>query len=291
MHSLAALDQQDEAIVEYYDGSWRDYRYAWMNRRNLAIHFGYWDESTRSHGESLTASNAKLADVAGITGGQRVLDAGCGVGGSSIWLAANRGSTVHGISISDDQVRRASRYARRRGVADRVTFSRQDYRRTDFDDESFDVVWGFESVCHAPVKTDFLREAHRVLRPGGTLAVWDGFRRSRPFADDDEALLRGFLGRAAVDDLDTIDEFVAACEAVGLEPATTVDLTENVAPSLERLRRLSRRLAPIAVVMRRVGLRTTLQEENRHMAAMQYEAFQRGLWSMGIVTATKPAGS
>lgn len=59
----------------------------WLNPQNRAIHFGYWDEHIRSHSESLLNINRVLTNHLGIRSGQRILDAGCGVGGSTIWLA------------------------------------------------------------------------------------------------------------------------------------------------------------------------------------------------------------
>lgn len=74
-------------IRAYYDETWLDYRMLWLNPQNRAIHFGYWDEHIRSHSESLLNINRVLTNHLGIRSGQRILDAGCGVGGSTIWLA------------------------------------------------------------------------------------------------------------------------------------------------------------------------------------------------------------
>ncbi|HRC77349.1 MAG TPA: hypothetical protein PLO33_16830, partial [Kouleothrix sp.] len=68
-------------IVAYYDETWLDYRMLWLNGQNLSVHFGYFDEQTRSHAAALANMNRVLADCAGVAAGQRVLDAGCGVGG------------------------------------------------------------------------------------------------------------------------------------------------------------------------------------------------------------------
>jgi hypothetical protein len=48
-------------IRTYYDETWLDYRWLWLNPTNYAIHFGYWDESTHSHKEALNRLNAVLA--------------------------------------------------------------------------------------------------------------------------------------------------------------------------------------------------------------------------------------
>src|SRR5712691_2683673 len=52
-------------IRAYYDETWLDYRLLWLNAQNRAIHFGYWDEHTRSHAQSLLAMNRMLASRLG----------------------------------------------------------------------------------------------------------------------------------------------------------------------------------------------------------------------------------
>src|SRR5215472_5655574 len=113
-------------IRDYYDQTWLDYRMLWLNPQNKAIHFGYWDEHTHSHGQSLLNMNRVLASNIGIRKGQRVLDAGCGIGGSSIWLAQTYGVEVVGITPVASQVERARRYAQKQGIAEQVSFEQQD---------------------------------------------------------------------------------------------------------------------------------------------------------------------
>jgi hypothetical protein len=83
-----------DAVVAYYDQTWLDYRLLWLNPRNLSVHFGYTDATTRDHADALLNMNRELADRAAIGPRDRVLDAGCGVGGSSFWLAEERGERV-----------------------------------------------------------------------------------------------------------------------------------------------------------------------------------------------------
>src|SRR5258705_1811347 len=93
----ATSSNQRDAVVAYYDQTWLDYRLFWLNRRTLSVHFGYTDTTTRGHADALLNMNRVLADSAGIQPGARVLDAGCGVGGSSIWLSQARGAIDGGI--------------------------------------------------------------------------------------------------------------------------------------------------------------------------------------------------
>src|SRR5262249_2568233 len=127
-----------DAIVGYYDETWLDYRVLWLNPDNLAVHFGYTDETTRNHTDALKNMNRVLADRVEIRPGERVLDAGCGVGGSSLWLARERGAEVVGITLAASQVAKARRYAARRKLNSRVHFEVADFTATPYPDASFD---------------------------------------------------------------------------------------------------------------------------------------------------------
>lgn len=153
--------------ARHYDDCYWDYRTAWFDNENLALHYGYWDLHTKTHRQALLNKNRVVCEMAGIGPEQHVLDAGCGIGGSAIWLAKNVGCRVTGITVSVQQVRHARRHAQRHGVAERVDFQVADFCRTPFPDASFDVVWAIESSCYAVDKRDFFREAYRLLRKGG----------------------------------------------------------------------------------------------------------------------------
>src|SRR5262249_40866589 len=121
-------------IIAYYDETWVDYRTLWLNPGNLAVHFGYYDEKTQGHEAALLRMNEVMADCAAIQPGERVLDAGCGVGGSSLWLAENRIAEVVGVNVVPSQIAKARDNAQKRGLSDRVTFEQANYTETPFPD-------------------------------------------------------------------------------------------------------------------------------------------------------------
>ena len=273
-------------IRAYYDKTWLDYRMLWLNAQNRAIHFGYWEKHTRSHAQSLLAMNRVLASHLGIRSGQRILDAGCGVGGSAIWLAKTYDVQVVGITPVASQVARAHRYAHEQGVADRVSFQQQDYTHTVFPDASFDVVWAMESLCHAPEKRLVLAEARRLLRPGGRVGIVEYMRTRRPHASAGEALLHSWLSGWAIPDLATAPEWLEWTQDVGLHNVQLVDITPNVRPSLRRLYWLAVLTWPAASTLHAVGLRSETQHGNMRGAFDQYHALRRGLWFYALLTAT-----
>jgi tocopherol O-methyltransferase len=272
-------------LVAYFEDTKRDYRLWWMTSTALAMHFGFYDENTRHHAEALANMNRELAIRAGLRGGDRVLDAGCGVGGSAIWLARELGARVVGVNVVPGDVERGRRYARKRNLADLVTIELQDMTRTNFPDESFDVVWAIESVCHVPDKREFLAEARRLLKPGGRLVIADAFRSRRPFGPEDEQLLHDWLSAWAVPDLMTPDEFTAAAGENGFTLVRFDDVSAHVRPSSRRMHRLMRVLYPLGVARRALGLFTDVQLANRRSALDQYRVVRRGLLVYGLVVA------
>jgi tocopherol O-methyltransferase len=275
-----------DPISAYYDQTWLDYRLLWLNRNNLSVHFGYSDSTTCGHAASLLNMNRVLADRAGVQPGQRVLDAGCGVGGSSLWLAEQRGARVVGITPVASQVARARRFASQRQLADRVEFEQADYTGTPFPDSSFDVVWALESLCHASDKAAFYREAARVLRPGGRIVVAEYIRAARPLDRSGERLLHEWLDGWAIPDLDTQAEHTRHARLAGFSRFQLDDLTPNTRPSLRRLYRMTCWSYPIARLGRALGIRSAVQHGNVFGSLRQYQALERGLWFYGMVSAT-----
>lgn len=119
------------------------------------------------------AATLELARAAGLGASQRVLDIGCGIGGTSRCLATEFGCHVTGIDLTAEYCRAATMLSARVGLSHLVNFRQGDATELPFDDQSFDVVWTEHVAMNIPDKSLLYREMHRVLRPGGTLAIYD----------------------------------------------------------------------------------------------------------------------
>lgn len=277
-----------KAVVDYYDGSWFDYRVIWLDRGNLAKHFGYWEPDTRNHSQSLTNMNRQVAARVNPKPGERVLDAGCGIGGSSMWLARTFGVNTVGISLSANELERARRYAKAKGLEDQCTFQQEDFIATSFPDESFDIVWAQESVCHTIHKDAFCAEAYRLLKPGGRMVMEDWFRPRRPYDAKDEKLFSDWLRGWAIEDLATREEITGYAADAGFENVVLEDITPYMLRSARHLYMVTAALYPGAVLLRALKLRTKVLHENMISARLQWRAHVRNLWFAGILSAQKP---
>src|SRR5271165_7181622 len=90
----------------------------------------------------------RLAERAGVPRGARVLDIGCGLGGSAMWLADQFNCDVTGITISPVQARMAASKAQSRGLARRVQFQVRDANEWEAEPASVDLIWIMESSEH-----------------------------------------------------------------------------------------------------------------------------------------------
>lgn len=136
---------------------------------------GFGEVFQGSRPESTEQLLQHIADGARLQDGQAVLDAGCGVGGPAVWLARRCGVRIDAVTISEVQAAAAQARVEAHGLADRVTVRRGDFHQLSqlYPEGGFDRVLFLESICHAQDYRQVLREAWRVLRPGGLLYIKD----------------------------------------------------------------------------------------------------------------------
>lgn len=119
------------------------------------------------------AATLELAQAARVDSTKRVLDVGSGVGGTSRCLAREFGCRVTGIDLTDEYCRTAAMLSERIGLAELIEYRQGDATNLPFPDASFDIVWTEHVAMNIPDKPKLYREMHRVLKPGGTLAIYD----------------------------------------------------------------------------------------------------------------------
>jgi cyclopropane fatty-acyl-phospholipid synthase-like methyltransferase len=281
-------EEYHKKIVEYYNSTENAYKDSWDLDNSLAIHYGYWDEKVSTFPKSLIRMNEVMIAAAGVTANDHILDAGCGVGGGSIYLAAEAGCTVTGITLSERQRQQAVDNAREKGVSARVDFRTMDYSNTPFADGSFDVVWGCESICYADNKEKFIREAFRLLRRGGRLVVADGFVTK--FENNAVPVVREWLDGWQVNYLETPGRFRQCMEQVGFTTISYRDISQYTAHSSKRLLRFYY-LASLYLALKKLTLSdrsSEMQRKNIKACKYQYAGMKKGLWQYGLITGKKP---
>ena len=160
-----------QQIQEFYDASSDLWEKVWGEH----MHHGYYGPDgnykldRRQAQIDLIEELLTWADDFRINRPQSILDVGCGIGGSSLYLAEKFGAKVTGITLSPVQANRAQARAQVAGLQDKTDFRVANALEMPFADDSFDLVWSLESGEHMPDKVKFLQECYRVLKPGGKL--------------------------------------------------------------------------------------------------------------------------
>ncbi len=223
--------------------------------------------------------------------GSRILDVGCGIGGSARLLALHYGFDVLAISISPAQIARA-RALTPPELADHCRFAVMDALALDLPDRGFDAVWSVEAAPHMPDKQRYVDELLRMLRPHGRLAMADWNRRDPAEGAMDGLerwVMRQLLDQWAHPEFASIAamrrDFNYSPWAEGLQ-VESADWTEATVPSwrdsiLEGFRRPGAvlGLGPKAVLQ---GLR-----ETPTLLLMDW-AFRHGLMQFGVFRGQKP---
>ncbi|MEP6594765.1 MAG: methyltransferase domain-containing protein [Ginsengibacter sp.] len=275
-------------IARYYDLSEVHYRLFWKLDKSKSLHYGYWDSSTKNFYEALSNINKVLAKHANILKGDMVLDAGCGLGGSAIWLVKNIGCKVTGISLSEQQVTQANVFAQKEAVEHLVTFRQNDYTNTGLADESFDVVWAVESVCHVRDKSEFIREAFRLLKKGGRLIVADFFKKDGLHGKD-ASEVKQWANGWAVEDFDTKENFGHQLIEAGFSNIHFENANEAIMRSSKRLyKAYFLGIIPAFIYSIFNPKATLLGKNNVNTACLQYKTLKKNLWMYGIFWVEKP---
>jgi sarcosine/dimethylglycine N-methyltransferase len=118
-------------------------------------------------------ATAALIDLAQIGAGDRVLDAGTGIGGTARLIAAERGARVTAVDLTSEYCDVAGWLNDAVGLGDMIEVHTADVTDLPFDHASFDVVVSQHVQMNVADKRRLYAEARRVLAPGGRLALWD----------------------------------------------------------------------------------------------------------------------
>ncbi|OFB38179.1 methyltransferase type 11 [Mycolicibacterium sp. (ex Dasyatis americana)] len=170
---MAELPYFDLLIDERQDGG--ESGQLWKNQ----VHWGYWMDPSTADGTpadyvaAMEQMNVVLLEAAKVSDGQKLLDAGCGFGGTIEQINDSYSNMdLTGLNIDARQLAAAEAQTVPAN-GNQVGWVEADACRLPFEDNSFDRVLAVECIFHFPSREKFLAEAARVLKPGGYLAVSD----------------------------------------------------------------------------------------------------------------------
>lgn len=257
-------------------------------------HFGYYPPGTKwpfPINAALRRMEDHLFDSLDLQPRAEVLDAGCGVGHVAMHLA-RRGLRVHGIDVVSNHVKWAQQGIQANGLEKEVTVRLMDYHHLDgFSDGSFDGVYTMETLVHATDPEKALGEFFRVMKPGGSLALYE---YDHPDVDvvskDTPKHLRDSMyqvnSRASMPANESFSQgaLQSMLERQGFQDVVVRDLTENMRPMM-RLFFLVAYVPYLVICL--LGLQAWFV--NTQAGVDGYRVLRRHLWRYVAVTAKKPS--
>ena len=172
------IDEQE--IATFHADEWSKFVKWWNADKTLGIHTGYYEKGIHTHVQAIFNMNDLVGKLLCLQSPTRkairILDAGCGVGGTSIYLAKKYPNiNFIGLTIVPEQVKLAKKFAKENRVSSNTEFVLGDFIETGFSNASFDGIFALQSMEYAKDKNDFIQEMYRILKPDGHLAIIGGF--------------------------------------------------------------------------------------------------------------------
>lgn len=221
-----------QQIQQFYDASSPLWEQIWGEH----MHHGYYGADGTQKKDRRQAQIdlvEELLNWTQVQQAQNILDVGCGIGGSSLYLAKKFNARATGITLSPVQAARATERASLFGLSARTNFLVADAQAMPFTDNSFDLVWSLESGEHMPDKTKFMQECYRVLKPGGTLIMVTWCHRpidNSPLSEDERKHLQEIYQVYCLPYVISLPEYEAIAHRLGLQNVRTADWSKAVAP-------------------------------------------------------------
>lgn len=279
---------KDSSDIEaYYRQTLSHYRRWWGLDISKSVHYGIWQDDTTSFAEALQNTNKWIGQKAKIQASDRILDAGCGIGGTAFYLAENYGCQVVGISNSKEHIELAKKSNAEFEKKHLIQFEIQNFQATTFANDSFHVVIAIESSCHAHPKKEFIEEMHRVLKPGGRLLVLDYFTTENSEKNDPSQYLKKWAESWAIEELNSEQNFIDILKATGFNLVEYIDLTREILPSSKRMYRAYWLGMLPSLLYNFIFGASKYSKRHYQSGYFQYQSLMKNLWEYRMVVAIK----
>ena len=246
--------RQLDRVREYYERNTE--RFERYGQPGSAIHRAVWGSGVETRDAAIHfVDELILAEIRGAGTVPRVLDLGCGVGASLLYMSTRMEIAGEGITISPLQAARAQELIRACGARN-LRCREGNFLALPADIENVDLAFSIEAFVHSPDVEGFFSEAARVLRPGGKLVVCDDFltpQGSSHPSERERRWLTDFRSGWRIGSLVTVSDAIRSAEGVGLRGVREQDLTSY----LELGRPRDRWISLFVEVGRRLNFRGT----------------------------------
>lgn len=281
-----STDALDDAVVAkaetYYDSKDADNFYfnIWGGED---IHIGFYVD-TQDIAEASQRTVVEMAKVvAPITEHTRVLDIGAGYGGAARQLASAFGCHVTCLNLSETQNATNRRLTGAANLGHLIEVKHGNFESIPAADASFDLVWSQDAILHTARRAQVLKEAQRVLKPGGRIVFTD------PMQADDcpEGVLQPVYDRIHLKNLGSFAFYRKTARDLGLQELAIMEHTDQLLHHYKRVREELQKQYDHIIEVSSQNYVDTMIEGLGHWT----KAAQRGHLAWGILCFGKPGAA
>lgn len=222
----------NQRIQHFYDASSHLWEKVWGEH----MHHGYYGSNGNSRRNHRAAQVNMIEQI--LEWGQmdnhvkHIVDIGCGIGGSSVYLSRKFNAHVTGITLSPVQAIRAQQRSATAKLDHSTKFIVADALLSPFQSGSFDLAWSLESAEHIPDKQRFINECAKLLRPGGyfLMATWCHRPTPPPLTPTEREYLNWIYDAYNLPVIISLEEYAEVAAISGLTNIEIADWTEAVQP-------------------------------------------------------------
>lgn len=274
----------NERIRQFYDESTN----LWLDTWGEHMHHGYYGADGQVRKERRQAQVDLIEALlrwSKIQSVERLLDAGCGVGGSARYLAGRFGAEALGVTLSPVQGTAAQRLNEEAGLEDRVRVEVRDMMKVAPQEGPFDLIWSLESAEHIEDKPGLMEHFYQLLRPGGRLIMATWCHRDLPpqLSQMEEKLLEKLYRIYNLPPMVSIARLEKLTEQAGFRDVATSDWSRAVAPFWRAVIRSALDIRNFSLLLQ-TGRSTVMGAW-----AMRYmsKGYRQGLIRYGVLQARK----
>ncbi|MEH6536416.1 MAG: methyltransferase domain-containing protein [Psychroserpens sp.] len=273
-------------MINFYNEATEDYEF-WSKDYNM--HFGYFipfRTNPFKRDTMLNQMNAQVIKRLNIGKDKnRLIDLGCGMGATMRYALKQYTNVIaYGVTLSNFQIQQGNDLLKgKNGI-----ILKENYNNTTFQSNSFDSAIAIESFCHSGHSEDSIKEAHRILKPGGRLVIADAFLKKErtQLCKGAHFAYEQLCDHWSLEQIENINIYKQKLEKLGFKNIEIEDASFRVAPSVLHV--------PFAItgfILKKLLSFKAIKRESLHNLKGSFYALFSGLHmkSFGyyIVTATK----
>lgn len=221
--------------IDYYTKT--NFFYRRFHSKQGAMHFPlYWNDAIKSHELGLQQQALLVKQQIEAIGARHIVELGSGQGYNSRLLANQKSSLQFtGIDLTPLHVQQANDKA---AALPNLHFEQGNFEALSFASQSFDLAFGVETLCHAHDSRKVFAEAHRVLKSGSRLIVFDGFhvKKDRDMNAAEQQAVELLALAFAVQQFKELETWTQQAEAAHFKILTKTDFSQAILPNLTNLK-------------------------------------------------------